>query len=200
MAIDEVVLQTTRSATLRFYRWREPSVSFGYFGKICEAEEYAGARVIVRRWTGGGIVPHGGDLTYSLMIGSTDDAFRLSSRTIYQRAHEVIASCLQVLGVRAQLADADAPKISDTCFANPVLADVLVANQKIAGAAQRKTRAGLLQQGSIQRSDLGEDFRKRMAHALCDNPLPRQIGSADIDAARALVAEKYGTAAWQNRR
>ncbi|MDQ2868892.1 MAG: hypothetical protein M3R59_10880 [Verrucomicrobiota bacterium] len=200
MAIDEVLLQTTRSATLRFYRWREASVSFGYFGKIREAEEYAGARAVVRRWTGGGIVPHGDDLTYSLMIASADDAFAFSSRIIYQRIHEVIASCLQIRGVHAQLAAAAAPKVSDACFANPVLADVLVANQKIAGAAQRKTRIGLLQQGSIQRGDLGEEFREMMTGALSRNVSQEQIGSSILQVAQTLVAEKYGSDGWRNRR
>jgi len=36
------------------------------------------------------------------------------------------------------------------CFANPVPADVMMDGRKIAGAAQRRARRGLLQQGSIQ--------------------------------------------------
>ena len=63
MAIDEVLLTTTRPAILRFYRWNAPSVSFGYFVKFDEAREIAGNRDVVRRGTGGGIVRHGEDLT-----------------------------------------------------------------------------------------------------------------------------------------
>ena len=62
MAIDEVLLPTARPAILRFYRWNAPSVSFGYFVRFAEARETAGNRDVVRRWTGGGIVPHSEDL------------------------------------------------------------------------------------------------------------------------------------------
>ena len=73
MAIDELLLQSAQVPILRFYRWTEPSVSFGYFGRFEEAQAFAQERALVRRWTGGGIVPHGGDdLTYSLVIGSAD--------------------------------------------------------------------------------------------------------------------------------
>ncbi|OLD87705.1 MAG: hypothetical protein AUG81_08395 [Verrucomicrobia bacterium 13_1_20CM_4_54_11] len=67
MAVDEVLLTTARAAILRFYRWNAPSVSFGYCVRFDEAREIAGNRDVVRRWTGGGIVPHGEDLTYSIM-------------------------------------------------------------------------------------------------------------------------------------
>src|SRR4029077_16666602 len=87
MAIDEVLLSTAQFAILRFYRWNTPSVSFGYFVRFADACEIAGNRTVVRRWTGGGIVPHGDDLTYSIMIGSKDDAFALPSKIIYQRVH-----------------------------------------------------------------------------------------------------------------
>lgn len=200
MAIDEALLQTTRSTVLRVYRWSEPSVSFGYFGKAQEAREYARGRAIVRRWTGGGIVPHGDDLTYSLMIVPTDAAFRLSSRIIYQRVHEAIAACLRDLGLRVALAGANAPRISDACFANPVLADVMAGEEKIAGAAHRKTRTGLLHQGSIQHRGLGEDFPEMIARALSHTAAGDEIGPAVLAAAQDLAAEKYGTETWLNQR
>src|SRR5438876_2748141 len=95
MAIDEVLLSMARPAILRFYRWHTPSVSFGYFVRFAEACELAGNRAVVRRWTGGGIVPHGDDLTYSIMIGSKDDAFALPSKIIYQRVHSTLGSALR---------------------------------------------------------------------------------------------------------
>ena len=41
MAIDELLLQTAQVPILRFYRWTEPSISFGYFGRFEEAEAFA---------------------------------------------------------------------------------------------------------------------------------------------------------------
>lgn len=66
MALDEALLESAAAPLLRFYRWRRPALSFGYFGRYDEAAAQSSHREIVRRWTGGGIVPHGDDLTYSV--------------------------------------------------------------------------------------------------------------------------------------
>jgi lipoyl(octanoyl) transferase len=200
MAIDEVLLQTTTTALLRFYRWNEPSVSFGYFGKFHEAEEFALARRIVRRWTGGGIVPHGEDLTYSLIIAASDPAFQLSSSAIYRAVHEIIAQSLRLMGIQTALAGQTVPKKSDSCFVNPVMADVLEAGRKIAGAAHRRTRLGLLHQGSIQRDGLHEHFRESMAAMLSEKIESEELNPAALKTSERLAVEKYGSGAWLRRR
>jgi lipoate-protein ligase A len=86
------------------------------------------------------------------------------------------------------------------CFANPVPADVLVNGQKIAGAAQRRTRTGLLQQGSIQHVDLAEDFAGRFAGQLTENCDYRQVNGAVIGRASEIAAQKYGTDTWLRKR
>ncbi len=68
MALDEALLQTVTQPVLRFYRWRRPALSFGYFGRFADVAAEASARELVRRWTGGGIVLHGADLTYSIIL------------------------------------------------------------------------------------------------------------------------------------
>ena len=55
------------------------------------------------------------------------------------------------------------------CFANPVRADVMMDGRKIAGAAQRRTRRGLLQQGSIQGFTMNTDLAEKFAQALSAN-------------------------------
>ena len=74
MAIDEALLETAVGPTIRFYRWRSPALSFGYFGKFSDVAVYTAERDLVRRWTGGGIVFHGDDLTYSVVIPANDPA------------------------------------------------------------------------------------------------------------------------------
>ena len=200
MAIDELLLQTAQVPILRFYRWTEPSVSFGYFGRFEEAQAFAQERALVRRWTGGGIVPHGGDdLTYSLVIGSADETFAYSSRMIYRRVHSAIERVLQLMGVGAMLAEKDAPSSSETCFANPVAADVIENGRKIAGAAQRRTREGLLHQGSIQRSELGKTFAGEMARTLSGRVVEEDTGSRVLAAADVLASQKYATDEWLHR-
>ena len=200
MAIDEVLLQTTCVSLLRFYRWREPSISFGYFGSFEEAQEFAGGRALVRRWTGGGMVPHGDDLTYSLMIHASDPVFHLSSGEIYRGVHEAIAYSLRSIGIQSSLAQEAAPKITDSCFANPVVADVIEVGRKIAGAAHRKTRIGLLHQGSIQRNNLGREFRENLVAMLSNKIRTEEISARVFDAAEERAAEKYSSAAWLRRR
>src|SRR5262249_46055918 len=66
MAIDEALLESATIPTIRFYGWHSPALSFGYFGRFSDVAIYAADRDLVRRWTGGGIVLHGDDLTYSV--------------------------------------------------------------------------------------------------------------------------------------
>src|SRR5436189_3474293 len=87
MAIDEALLETAVVPSIRFYRCRSPALSFGYFGKFSDVAIYAAERDLVRRWTGGGIVFHGDDLTYSIVIPASDPVFDESSIGIYEKIH-----------------------------------------------------------------------------------------------------------------
>jgi lipoate-protein ligase A len=199
MALDEIFLVNATAPILRFYRWRQPSLSFGYFGRYAEVAPEADRREIVRRWTGGGMVPHGDDLTYSVVIPSAHSLFQRSSIEIYSAVHDAICRALQASGVEAFLAKETTPKISESCFANAVRADVMIGDQKIAGAAHRRSRAGLLHQGSIQRNDLPERFRADLAEILCAR-FELMAPSSDVTKRAAELAEtKYATREWLTR-
>ena len=94
MAIDEALLETAVVPTIRFYGWRSPTLSFGYFGKFCDVATYAAQRDLVRRWTGGGMVFHGDDLTYSIVIPASDPVFDESSIAIYEKIHYALCGAL----------------------------------------------------------------------------------------------------------
>ncbi len=200
MAVDEALLADAAAPILRFYRWRRPSLSFGYFGHFAEVAGQSHEREIVRRWTGGGIVPHGDDLTYSVIIPASHPFFARSSPEIYAALHDGIRRALDANGVQASLANFAAPKISESCFANAVRADVMSGGRKIAGAAHRRARAGLLHQGSIQHPDLAERFRTDLAHALCDRYETRTLSPDVMERATGIAANKYGTTEWLMRR
>ena len=199
MAVDEALLADCAAPVLRFYRWKRPSISFGYFGRYAEVVGQSDRRDIVRRWTGGGIVPHGADLTYSLIIPRSDSFFQRSSIEIYAAVHDAICRALQKNGVEAFLANGAAPKVSESCFANPVRADVISGGQKIAGAAHRRTRAGLLHQGSIQRNNLPDRFREDFARILCPQFEPMTLSLKLSDRAAEIAEKKYGTNEWLTR-
>lgn len=200
MALDEALLESAIFPTLRFYRWRGPALSFGYFGSYADVADQRSEREIVRRWTGGGVVPHGADLTYSVIIPASHPFFARSSLAIYSDLHDAIRTALNANGISATLANAISPKIGEECFANAVRADVISQGQKIAGAAHRRSRAGLLHQGSIQKAKLPDRFRNDLACAVCDRFECRALSKAVIDRAATIAEAKYGTMDWLMRR
>ena len=214
MAIDEALLSGATVPAIRFYRWQFPALSFGYFGRFADVASYQGERDLVRRWTGGGIVFHGDDLTYSIVIPAIDAAFAESSMSIYATIHRGLVDALSETGQRAVVAGvgdsgpssvtmATRTGISDagySCFANPVRADVMVDGRKVAGAAQRRTRRGLLQQGSIQGVDLENGLAQRFIQALAADYSERKLDDEILNRARELVEQKYGTDGWLRKR
>jgi lipoate-protein ligase A len=214
MATDEALLESAAIPAIRFYGWAAPALSFGYFGKFDEAQKVGAGRDLVRRWTGGGIVLHGADLTYSIVIPANDVMYAKPVMSIYTSIHAALRDTFIESGHDAVLAvggsDAGAA-VSDrgynkaggdngACFANPVRADVMMNGKKIAGAAQRRTRAGLLQQGSIQYENLAPDFAQRFARALCPSPQLRSFDSKITRRAREIAGQKYAQRTWLARR
>jgi lipoate-protein ligase A len=200
MALDEALLESATSPTLRFYRWRGPALSFGYFGSYADVTDQRSEREIVRRWTGGGVVPHGDDLTYSVIIPASHPFFSRSSLAIYSDLHDAIRGALKANGIDATLANSVSAKVSENCFANAVRADVISEGQKIAGAAHRRSRAGLLHQGSIQNAKLPHRFINDFARTLCDRFERRALSQKLIDRASTIAQTKYGTIEWLMRR
>ena len=229
MAIDEALLETAKIPSIRFYRWNSPALSFGYFGRFADVVPYAAERDLVRRWTGGGIVFHGEDLTYSIVIPANDAAFGESSRSIYEKVHSALCEALNGIGRGAKLSASAAlyelrksrkgdlqiaPAVENRrsldwavidarcndCFANPVRADVMIDGSKIAGAAQRRTRRGLLQQGSIQGLELDNGLASRFAQVLSANCSERDVDGEILNRARELAQCKYGTDDWLRKR
>ena len=147
MALDEALLQAVPRLgrpVLRFYNWTELAASFGYFQKHDEIERMTLLRPLVRRPTGGGLVPHDADWTYSLVFPPGHEWYSLSATESYRRVHEWIQAAFGRLGVTTALAPACSKSLPGQCFQGYERHDVLWRGQKVAGAAQRRTRDGLL--------------------------------------------------------
>lgn len=196
MALDEALLLHASGPVLRLYRWSTPAVSFGYFGRQAAVALAWPGRDLVRRMTGGGIVPHGEDITYTVAAPAAHPLARMTARESYQAIHATIARWLAAHGRPAELAAAAADRGNGVCFESPVEADVLASGQKLAGAAQRRTKEGLLVQGSIQGVPLAwaEDLP-----AFFDCAASRSFSSEELQLATRLSEEKYGTEAWTRR-
>jgi lipoate-protein ligase A len=200
MAIDEVLVNGAVRPVLRVYRWKSPSVSFGYFGQIAEVEAAWPARDLVRRWTGGGIVPHGDDYTYTLVVPATCPFAREPAVSTYATVHARVAAAIERhLGRKAALATGSAPKISNACFQNAVQHDIVLGDEKVAGAAQRRTKAGLLHQGSIQIHGLGDSFTRDLAATFGSVIVEESLAPDLLLQAETLAREKYATERWLRR-
>ncbi len=205
MALDEALLESAPRLgfpMLRFYRWTEPAATFGYLQNYSQAAALTQLRPLVRRPTGGGVVPHEADWTYSLVFPAQHYWHRLKAAESYRRLHEWMAASFARLNVAATLAAESQKEIPGQCFAGPEKADLLWQGRKIAGAAQRRSRTGLLIQGSVQPPPDLDRFA--WESALCGamevewKPLPD--GLLPEEHARRLEREKYGQAAFNRKR
>ncbi|MBN2643646.1 MAG: lipoate--protein ligase family protein [Victivallales bacterium] len=153
MAIDELLLAeapTYNTPLIRFYTWDRPSVSIGYVQKYSAAPEKG--YTIVRRPTGGGVVFHDSDLTYTAVIPVNHPIYRLDRMESYHVFHRAVLRALDALGLPGCLApDESGPvdRATMQCFTTPTRYDVLSQGKKYAGAAQRRGKTGILHQGSV---------------------------------------------------
>jgi lipoyl(octanoyl) transferase len=153
MALDAALLEAVSrldKPVLRFYGWAEPAATFGYFQKYAEVERATLLRPLIRRPTGGGIVPHAADWTYSLAFPPGHEWHSLRAEESYRRVHEWIQSAFAKSNVTTTLAPNSHRVGPGQCFAGYEKFDVLWIGKKIAGAAQRRNKLGLLIQGSVQ--------------------------------------------------
>jgi lipoate-protein ligase A len=173
MALDEALLENASrlgKPVLRFYGWTEPAATFGYFQKFSEVERATHLRPLIRRPTGGGIVPHDADWTYSFVVPPNHEWYALKAIESYRRVHEWIQSAFAKLKIETELALSCKKSLPGQCFAGHEKFDLLWHGKKTAGAAQRRNKLGLLIQGSIQPpiKMTRADFEKAMREAAQD--------------------------------
>lgn len=194
MAIDEVLLQRAMLPTLRVYGWRERALSLGYFSHFTEAERVAAGRAMVRRWTGGGLVEHGEDITYTLIVPRDAAFFQHAPLESYRLIHEAVAEWLRARGISGHVAPSSAEESSGACFAAHVRYDIVNGNAKLAGAAQRRTRWGLLHQGSILLP--GKIASNGLAGTFAREIQPACITTDILQIAQQIAEQKYATSEW----
>jgi lipoate-protein ligase A len=204
MAVDEWLLETVSRPLLRVYRWAPGWGSFGYFVPDAEAAESLAGLKRVRRWTGGGIVDHRADWTFTLAVPARDWLAGMKGAASYREIHAALAAALTAAGHDVRLAAAAAPARGGDCFTHAVEHDLVDARgRKLAGGGQRRSRDGLLHQGSVAPphgaavdfSRLGRDLAQALA-AEVETVAPEP---PDAEIARRVEA-RYGRADWARRR
>jgi lipoyl(octanoyl) transferase len=203
MAVDEWLLETAVVPVLRVYGWLGNWGSLGYFGKFSDARLALPGVDWVRRWTGGGIVDHRADWTYTLVAPAGEPLCMLRGAENYRVIHAALARALAEEGINAFLSAGDQQTGAALCFGNPVGHDLVDGSgRKIAGAGQRRTKSGLLHQGSLA-----------LPSRMTANSLPRAACLAGalageweyqdfmppLEAIECKIRTRYASAAWTQR-
>lgn len=177
MALDYHLFSLCESgsddAFLRFYAWRPPALSLGYHEPQRIVDGDAAGRDgidIVRRPTGGRVVLHKNDLTYTVVLpvaalpacGATGGAGGRAGRAGVTDIYRRISECI-VRGLRPLSSDLiiDRGKArgglegARPCFASTSRYEITYEGRKVVGSAQRVGRRSVLQHGSIP---VGPDY------------------------------------------
>src|SRR6266568_7439915 len=167
MAIDEALLlnfdPVQSMPVLRLYGWQPPALSLGRFQQaeeVLDLGRCVTANVpVVRRITGGGVIYHGDELTYSLVCAPQQIPAAASVKASFRVLTSFLLCFYQKLGLDAAYAVDHMPhgtclgERADFCFAGKENYDILVNGKKIGGNAQRRMRSVIFQHGSIPLRD-----------------------------------------------
>ena len=160
MAVDEVLLTQKEKgmipSTIRFYGWRPGALSLGYTQKIASEINLEALRNLgldcVSRITGGGIIFHHQEVTYSLTIGPDSCLFSNSVGESFRRLCAGIIKAMELLGVKADFAGDNSLPVNNSdafCFAANSSYDIIIKQRKLGGNAQRRKKTVIFQHGSI---------------------------------------------------
>ena len=175
MAIDEALIAFVGrgeiAPTLRFYSWEPRGLSVGHFQRA--TRDIDRKRIeelgipIVRRMTGGRVVLHADELTYSVVIQEATEGLPRTVIESYRLLTEGIRKGYHHLGIPVEFSvpmteeekeELRKPK-SAVCFDAASYYELAVGKRKVAGSAQVRHQGVVLQHGSVPLSvDEGELF------------------------------------------
>lgn len=164
MAVDEYLFRSLTRETrtmVRFYSWERPTASLGYSQVAAKVLDLDYCRQngidIVRRITGGKLVLHWREITYSAASSDTE-TFSATLAESYRRISLGLIRGLEKMGLRVRLAGpppSSYRKGNMPCFAYPARDEIEIDGRKIVGSAQKRVGGRFLQHGSIPLQDDG---------------------------------------------
>jgi lipoate-protein ligase A len=165
MAVDDYLFHTLGDGpqtSLRFYRWERPTASLGYSQNIHKAVNVSYCQDhgidIVRRMTGGKVVLHHKEVTYSL-CSSDSETFTSTLSNSYRLISQALMRGLEKMGLKPCLADAPPGSYvrgNLPCFSYPARNEIEVEGKKIVGSAQKRAGSRFIQHGSIPLEEQGD--------------------------------------------
>jgi lipoate-protein ligase A len=181
MAMDDAIARAVGAGcappTLRFFAWRQPTLSLGCLQRARDAadmDECTRLRVdVVRRPTGGRAVLHDHELTYSLCLPLRGIWRRLSVAESFRLVGEGLVAGVRCLGIDARLGEGPGgvpgSDRAGACFQVRRMPAILVDGRKLIGSAQRRWDAVMLQHGSLL-LDLDLDLHRTVFPAWPGHP------------------------------
>lgn len=227
MALDEVMLESAANrevASIRFYRWTEPTLSLGYF-QCAEDRRVRPPSAWVRRASGGAAILHHSphELTYSLALPARA-AMLPKGESWICRIHTAIRDWLILRGypVRSVVCGEEQKLGEFLCFLHHTPGDLILNGSKVVGSAQRKLRGAILQHGTIllSQSELTPELPGLAMNGAQPIPIEELMAATKASLAkrfewtlirgdwtdderrlaRAIEAEKYRSPEWNDRR
>ena len=215
MAIDETLMTSLENsdddpAVLRFYSWSHPAITAGYFQDIRKLASKFGARQkvsqVVRRLTGGGMVLHGKDLTFSLLLRISDPLISGDVKASYLKINEALMAGLGGLFKGLDYADCRTAAPSGrgeaerVCFEKPSCYDVMNSGKKVVGASQRRRNGVLLHQSAIFLERPAEELEKCILKGFEKKWgvefRPESLSAAELRMSEKTEKNRYGSREW----
>ena len=198
MAVDQAWLEQSDMPVLRIYTWDQPTVTIGYAQSLPKLQDALPGWPVVRRWTGGGVVFHEGDYTYSVIVPASHPWAETTPLESYRLIHGSLAAALVANGqAGSRLAMPEDLVEGPFCFTAPALHDVIRGPVKVAGAGQRRGKLGFLHQGSVQQVRLTPDFWLAWASQLAKKVLITETTPPPIaERALELTAKRFSLPQW----
>jgi lipoate-protein ligase A len=167
MAVDEALLscfEPEKSAPVfRLYGWSPPALSLGRFqdaGEVLDLHRCRADNVpVVRRITGGGVIYHADELTYSIVCAPHHLPHAATVKESFRILTTFLLSFYRSLDLHAEYAvdvsndTASLGERTPFCFAGKESFDILIDGRKIGGNAQRRLKNAIFQHGSIPLQD-----------------------------------------------
>lgn len=170
MAIDEALLACFKPGfsrpMLRLYGWEPAAFSCGRFQKEEEIIDMQRCRAdhiqVVKRITGGGVIYHARELTYSLVCPAEAIPDSRSVKEAFFHLTSFLLDFYRSLGLSPLYASEhfrDGRPLGERtplCFAGTESCDILIRGKKIGGNAQRRLKETIFQHGSIPLEQMPE--------------------------------------------
>ena len=218
MATDLWLFEESNSTDpiFRHYGWEKEEITFGYGQdwNWVKKQKIVNSLKLTRRPTGGGIVKHGCDWTYMLILPQGHSSFLIPALDLYEKLHFLIGEVLENQGFNTSLMPCPSKGnkvkgIPGNCFLEPVGRDLMSedGSSKLAGAAMKRTRKGILIQGTLDLSQFPNLDMKFFLGSFLDqlqNLIKEQTKVVEwpknLEAIRTSYVEKFNSLSWQEKR